>query len=96
MIKEFERRRPTEYVDYFERMGFSASTVLKPEILFRFMSVISYDMRALGYNQVWGPLNHQEFDGSSVRQALEELGLDLNRVRQLDQTGCVRCSATNT
>jgi len=85
MIKEFERRRTAEYVDYFGRMGFSASTVLKPEVLFRFMSVISYDMRPLSYEQVWGPPNHQEFDGNSVRQALEELGLDLNRVRQLDE-----------
>jgi tetratricopeptide (TPR) repeat protein len=85
IVKEFNVCYHKEYVEYFARMGFSRETILDPSILFRFMSVISYDMRPLSYRQVWGPPNHCEFDNNSVKQALEQLGLDLTSVREMEE-----------
>lgn len=84
VISEFNRMLHHEYVVYFGRMGFTAETILDPVVLFRFMSIISYDMRPLSYQQVWGPPNHPEYDGNSVRQALQELGVDLDVVKGMD------------
>jgi len=85
MVNEFNARYHKEYVEYFTKMGFSRETILDSSILFRFMSIISYDMRPLSYRQVWGPPHHPEFDNNSVKQALEQLGLDLTSVREMEE-----------
>jgi tetratricopeptide (TPR) repeat protein len=85
IIKEFGRRYDREYVQYFSRMGFSHETILDPNVLFRFLATLSYDMRPLSYQQVWGPPNHPEFDNNSVRQALEHLGIELAIVKKIDE-----------
>jgi hypothetical protein len=60
-------------------MKFDAASVLDATVLFRFMSVISYDMRPLIYKQVWGPPSHPEYRHNSIREALKDF--DLVRVR---------------
>jgi hypothetical protein len=85
MVDEFARLVGPEYTDYFERLGFTRANILDPSVLFKFMSIISYDMRPLGYQQVWGPPNHAEFDGNSIKQSLEKLRIDYCSVREMDQ-----------
>jgi hypothetical protein len=80
MIDQFSRRVNGEYVEYFERRGFTAKNVLEPAILFRFLSCVSYDMRPISFKQIWGPPDHKEFGGNSVREALDCAGVTLDAV----------------
>jgi len=85
-IREFNRRCPTEYVKYFSRMGFNQENILDANVLFRFMATLSYDMRPLSYQQVWGPPNHPEFSNNSVKQALDQLSIELTIVERMDES----------
>jgi hypothetical protein len=80
MADEFARRVHSEYVEYFERRGFTDANILEPTTLFRFLSCVSYDMRPISFRQVWGPPDHREFAGNSVREALDHAGITLENV----------------
>jgi len=83
MADEFARRVQSEYVEYFERRGFTHANVLEPATLFRFLSCVSYDMRPISFRQIWGPPDHMEFAANSVREALDHSGITLETVCSL-------------
>lgn len=83
MADEFSRRVQSEYVEYFERRGFTYANIRDPSTLFRFLSCVSYDMRPISFRQIWGPPDHKEFAGNSVREVLDNGGITWEAVSSL-------------
>ena len=86
MISEFSKQIRPKYIEYFKCIGFTRDNILNPEVLFKFMAIISYDMRPLSYEQVWGLTeDHREFNGNSIRQVLDEIGITLSSVNRMSE-----------
>ncbi len=77
LVIEFSTKVHSQKVSYFAERGFNYRNLRSPEILFHFLSVLSYDMRPFNAEEVWGWDARPRATDVSIIETLEKEGLTL-------------------
>jgi hypothetical protein len=77
LVIEFSSKVHSQKVRYFTKRGFNYRNLRSPEVLFRFLSVLSYDMRPFNAEEAWGWDVRPKPSDVSVIEVLEKEGLSL-------------------
>ncbi len=83
---DFGARVRSSKLPYFKERGFTYQNVVHPDVLFRFLAILSYDMRPyFSYEDAWGPDDPSKSKKDSVMVIFDREGVNLDFVESASE-----------